>query len=49
MGELIPEAFDKWICKNCNNKFERNIKFKSMTKCPKCKSAKLGYIGQVAR
>ena len=41
-------TFDKWHCKE-HGEFERSIKFKSRPKCPKCKTVKLMYIGQVAR
>ena len=41
-------AFDIWNCR-IHGKFERSIKLKSIPKCPKCKTTKLTYIGQVAR
>ena len=42
-------AFDIWYCLICKKRYEKGIKLKSIPKCPKCKSAKVSYIGQVAR
>ena len=42
-------AFDKWYCNNCKNRYERNVKKVILVKCPKCKSRKISFTGQVAR
>lgn len=48
--EVLREgSFDMWHCMKCDNRFERSVKCTSLPKCPKCKSAKCKYAGQVSR
>lgn len=42
-------SFDRWYCKNCNKRYERNVKIKEIAQCKFCKSRKICYLGQVSR
>jgi len=47
--EKENKSFDVWKCR-FHGEFKRNIKFnKSRPRCPKCKTTRLSYMGQVSR